>query len=186
MLPLRPVQLAHRPHLVRSSRTSRWCERKASRRRCPTSSAAFAIGAAVTGAAGASSASISASSIRHSSISTTCRLPDHRDHRRHRSFCVVVAGIALSALPEVLRFSADLRMIIYGVILVIAVFVMPSASPAGCANAGSPACKRRCSERHSRSPTSANPTPACTRARRRVVHGRSRQRDRPDRPQQLR
>ena len=39
---------------------------------------------------------------------------------------VVAAGVALSALPEVLRFSADLRMIIYGVILVAAMFVMPS------------------------------------------------------------
>jgi len=39
---------------------------------------------------------------------------------------VVVAGIALSALPEVLRFSADFRMIIYGVILVVAMFIMPS------------------------------------------------------------
>ena len=39
---------------------------------------------------------------------------------------VVVAGIALSALPEVLRFSADFRMIIYGIILVVAMFVMPS------------------------------------------------------------
>ncbi len=33
---------------------------------------------------------------------------------------VVVSGIALSALPEALRFSADFRMIIYGVILVVA------------------------------------------------------------------
>ncbi len=39
---------------------------------------------------------------------------------------VIAAGIALSALPEVLRFSDDLRMIIYGVILVAAMFVMPS------------------------------------------------------------
>jgi len=39
---------------------------------------------------------------------------------------VIVSGIALSALPEVLRFSADLRMIIYGLILVVAMFVMPS------------------------------------------------------------
>ena len=39
---------------------------------------------------------------------------------------VVVSGIALSALPEVLRFSADFRMIIYGVILVVAMFVMPT------------------------------------------------------------
>jgi ABC-type branched-subunit amino acid transport system permease subunit len=34
--------------------------------------------------------------------------------------------VALSALPEVLRFSADFRMIIYGLILVVAMFVMPS------------------------------------------------------------
>jgi ABC-type branched-subunit amino acid transport system permease subunit len=39
---------------------------------------------------------------------------------------VIAAGIALSALPEVLRFSADFRMIIYGVILVAAMFVMPA------------------------------------------------------------
>ena len=39
---------------------------------------------------------------------------------------MIAAGIALSALPEVLRFSADFRMIIYGVILVVAMFVMPS------------------------------------------------------------
>ena len=39
---------------------------------------------------------------------------------------VIAAGIALSALPEVLRFSADFRMIIYGVILVVAMFVMPT------------------------------------------------------------
>jgi ABC-type branched-subunit amino acid transport system permease subunit len=39
---------------------------------------------------------------------------------------VIAAGIALSALPEALRFSEDFRMIIYGVILVAAMFVMPS------------------------------------------------------------
>lgn len=39
---------------------------------------------------------------------------------------VVAAGVALSALPEVLRFSTDFRMIIYGIILVAAMFVMPS------------------------------------------------------------
>ena len=39
---------------------------------------------------------------------------------------VVVAGIVLSALPEALRFSADFRMIIYGLILVVAMFVMPT------------------------------------------------------------
>jgi ABC-type branched-subunit amino acid transport system permease subunit len=39
---------------------------------------------------------------------------------------VIVSGVALSALPEVLRFSPDFRMVIYGVILVVAMFVMPS------------------------------------------------------------
>jgi ABC-type branched-subunit amino acid transport system permease subunit len=39
---------------------------------------------------------------------------------------VVVSGVALSALPEVLRFSDDFRMVIYGVILVLAMFVMPT------------------------------------------------------------
>src|SRR5262249_53593860 len=44
-----------------------------------------------------------------------------------RSFWgVVVSGVALSALPEVLRFSPDFRMVIYGVILVAAMFVMPT------------------------------------------------------------
>jgi ABC-type branched-subunit amino acid transport system permease subunit len=38
---------------------------------------------------------------------------------------VVIAGIAMSALPEILRFSADFRMIIYGAILLIAMLVMP-------------------------------------------------------------
>lgn len=41
-------------------------------------------------------------------------------------WAVITSGIALSALPEVLRFSDDLRMIIYGVILVAAMFVMPA------------------------------------------------------------
>ena len=41
---------------------------------------------------------------------------------------VIAAGIALSALPEVLRFSADFRMIIYGVILVVAMLVVPPAT----------------------------------------------------------
>jgi ABC-type branched-subunit amino acid transport system permease subunit len=39
---------------------------------------------------------------------------------------VVVAGVAMSALPEVLRFSPDFRMVIYGVILVVAMFVVPT------------------------------------------------------------
>jgi len=41
-------------------------------------------------------------------------------------WAVIASGIALSALPEVLRFSADFRMIIYGVILVAAMFAMPA------------------------------------------------------------
>lgn len=38
---------------------------------------------------------------------------------------VVLAGFSLSVLPEVLRFSNDLRMVIYGAFLVFAVMVMP-------------------------------------------------------------
>jgi ABC-type branched-subunit amino acid transport system permease subunit len=38
---------------------------------------------------------------------------------------VVAAGIVLSALPEILRFSADLRMIIYGGVLLVVMLVMP-------------------------------------------------------------
>lgn len=38
---------------------------------------------------------------------------------------VVIAGLVLSALPEMLRFSNDLRMVIFGVILVVVVLVLP-------------------------------------------------------------
>ena len=38
---------------------------------------------------------------------------------------VVVAGVALSALPELLRFSSDFRMIIYGLVLLVAMLAMP-------------------------------------------------------------
>lgn len=38
---------------------------------------------------------------------------------------VIVAGFVLSLVPEVLRFSNDLRMVIYGIFLVFAVMVMP-------------------------------------------------------------
>jgi len=38
---------------------------------------------------------------------------------------VVAAGLIMSALPEVLRFSTDFRMIIYGVLLLLAMLVMP-------------------------------------------------------------
>ena len=38
---------------------------------------------------------------------------------------VVVAGLLLSLLPEALRFSNELRMVIYGAILVTAVMLMP-------------------------------------------------------------
>jgi len=38
---------------------------------------------------------------------------------------VVAAGIVMSALPEILRFSADLRMILYGVVLLVAMLAMP-------------------------------------------------------------
>ena len=42
-----------------------------------------------------------------------------------RFWGVVIAGIVMSAVPEALRFSNELRMVIYGVILVVAVLVMP-------------------------------------------------------------
>jgi ABC-type branched-subunit amino acid transport system permease subunit len=38
---------------------------------------------------------------------------------------VVIAGVLMSALPELLRFSDDLRMVLYGAILVVAMLVMP-------------------------------------------------------------
>jgi ABC-type branched-subunit amino acid transport system permease subunit len=94
----------------------------------PYKLSAFAIGAAVTGAAGGVYTF-------HLGIID----PLFLDFYYMQTFLIIViiggagsfwgvvaAGIALSALPEVLRFSADLRMIIYGVILVVAMFVMPS------------------------------------------------------------
>lgn len=39
---------------------------------------------------------------------------------------VATAAVAMSALPEVLRSTADLRMIVYGVILLVAMLVMPN------------------------------------------------------------
>jgi ABC-type branched-subunit amino acid transport system permease subunit len=38
---------------------------------------------------------------------------------------VVVAGALLVSLPELLRFTNDLRMVIYGLVLVVAMLVMP-------------------------------------------------------------
>jgi ABC-type branched-subunit amino acid transport system permease subunit len=38
---------------------------------------------------------------------------------------VVIAGVLMAALPEVLRFSEDWRMIIYGVVLLAAMLAMP-------------------------------------------------------------
>ena len=38
---------------------------------------------------------------------------------------VVVAGLVMSVLPEVLRFSTELRMVIYGAMLVACVLVLP-------------------------------------------------------------
>ena len=38
---------------------------------------------------------------------------------------VVIAGFAMAALPEVLRFSQDFRMIIYGAVLLIAMLAIP-------------------------------------------------------------
>jgi ABC-type branched-subunit amino acid transport system permease subunit len=38
---------------------------------------------------------------------------------------VVIAGALMVALPELLRFTNDLRMVIYGLVLVVAMMVMP-------------------------------------------------------------
>lgn len=38
---------------------------------------------------------------------------------------VAVAGVLMAAMPELLRFSNDLRMILYGLLLIIAVLLMP-------------------------------------------------------------
>ena len=94
----------------------------------PYKLAAFAIGAAITGAAGG----VFAFYLR---IIDTSFL----DFYYMQTFLiiviiggagsfwgVIVAGIALSALPEALRFSADFRMIIYGVILVATMFLIPT------------------------------------------------------------
>ena len=110
-----------------SSRTSRWCAPRASRR-CPTSSPPSPSARRSPARRAASSPSISG-----------IIDPLFLDFYYMQTFLiiviiggagsfwgVIVAGIALSALPEVLRFSADFRMIIYGVILVVAMFVMPS------------------------------------------------------------
>jgi len=94
----------------------------------PYKLASFAISAAITGAAGG----VFAFHLRVID-------PGFLDFYYMQTFLIIViiggagsfwgviaAGIALSALPEALRFSADFRMIIYGVILVVAMFVMPS------------------------------------------------------------
>ena len=94
----------------------------------PYKLASFAIGAAVTGAAGGVYTF-------HLGIID----PLFLDFYYMQTFLIIViiggagsfwgvvaAGVALSALPEVLRFSADFRMIIYGLILVVAMFAMPS------------------------------------------------------------
>jgi len=94
----------------------------------PYKLASFAISAAITGAAGG----VFAFHLRVID-------PGFLDFYYMQTFLIIViiggagsfwgviaAGIALSALPEALRFSADFRMIIYGVILVLAMFVMPS------------------------------------------------------------
>jgi ABC-type branched-subunit amino acid transport system permease subunit len=94
----------------------------------PYKLASFAISAAITGAAGG----VFAFHLRVID-------PSFLDFYYMQTFLIIViiggagsfwgviaAGIALSALPEALRFSADFRMIIYGVILVVAMFVLPS------------------------------------------------------------
>jgi ABC-type branched-subunit amino acid transport system permease subunit len=94
----------------------------------PYKLASFAISAAITGAAGGV-------------FTFDLRIidPSFLDFYYMQTFLIIViiggagsfwgviaSGVALSALPEVLRFSADFRMIIYGVILVAAMFIMPA------------------------------------------------------------
>ncbi|HTR86111.1 MAG TPA: branched-chain amino acid ABC transporter permease [Reyranella sp.] len=94
----------------------------------PYKLASFAIGAAITGAAGGV-------------FTFYLRIIDTSflDFYYMQTFLIIViiggagsfwgvllSGVVLSALPEALRFSADFRMIIYGVILVVAMFVMPT------------------------------------------------------------
>ena len=38
---------------------------------------------------------------------------------------VLAASAALAALPDLLRFSTDLRMVLYGAVLVVAMLLMP-------------------------------------------------------------
>jgi ABC-type branched-subunit amino acid transport system permease subunit len=93
----------------------------------PYKLAAFAIGAALTGIAGG----IYAFYLRIID-------PSFLDFYYMQTFLIIViiggagsfwgvvlAGIAMAALPELLRFSQDLRMIIYGGVLVVAMLAMP-------------------------------------------------------------
>lgn len=93
----------------------------------PYKLAAFAISAAITGAAGGVYCF-------HLGIVD----PTFLDFYYMQTFLIIViiggtgsfwgvlaSGIVLSALPEALRFSADFRMIIYGLILIVAMFAMP-------------------------------------------------------------
>ena len=41
---------------------------------------------------------------------------------------VVLAGMVMSTLPEVLRFSEDFRMIVYGAVLLVAMLAMPNGA----------------------------------------------------------
>jgi ABC-type branched-subunit amino acid transport system permease subunit len=93
----------------------------------PYKLAAFAIGAAVTGVAGGI-------------YTFYLRIidPSFLDFYYMQTFLimviiggagsfwgVVLAGLVMAALPEILRFSQDLRMIIYGAVLLIAMLAMP-------------------------------------------------------------
>jgi ABC-type branched-subunit amino acid transport system permease subunit len=93
----------------------------------PYKLAAFAIGAALTGMAGGVYAF-------HLKVID----PLFLDFYYMQAFLIMViiggpgsfwgvtaAAVAMSALPEILRFTADLRMIVYGVILLAVMLVMP-------------------------------------------------------------
>jgi len=96
----------------------------------PHKLAAFAIGAAITGAGGGIYAF-------HLKIID----PLFLDFYYMQTFLIIViiggagsfwgvvlAGIVMSTLPELLRFSSDFRMIIYGIVLLVAMLAMPNGA----------------------------------------------------------
>ena len=124
-----PLCAVHRASAApgRLKQTSRWSGPRASRR-CPTSSPPSRSSADHR----RGGRRLHVQSADHRSavprLLLHADLPDHRDHRRRAAASGAWSSPALplSALPEVLRFSADFRIIIYGVILGAPCSSMPS------------------------------------------------------------